>query len=173
MNKTRFFVICGVLAGVGAGAFIASAQGNQQRFRTRLTGFAEVPAVSSTGHGDFRLSVNPGDSTLSYELQYENLEGATTLFAHVHIGQTSVNGGIAFFLCGGGGKPACPNTSGSVSGTIVVADIIGPTAQGVASGEMAEVLRGLRAGAAYVNVHTNKHAGGEIRGQIGDAASDK
>lgn len=173
MKKRTIIVSLGVVAAIVAGSFIASAQGQERSFRAKLTGYNEVPAVSTTGTGEFRLSVDPGDSSLSYELQYQNLEGATTLFAHVHLGQTGVNGGIAFFLCGGGGKPACPNTSGTVSGTIVVADVIGPASQGITSSQLDEMLKALRSGVGYANVHTNNHPGGEIRGQINDNASEK
>ena len=34
-------------------------------------------------------------------------------------------------------------------------------------GEFGELVRAMRAGATYVNVHTNLSPGGEIRGQIG------
>jgi hypothetical protein len=37
---------------------------------------------------------------------------------------------------------------------------------GIAAGEFDEVLRAIRSGNTYANVHTNKHPGGEIRGQI-------
>jgi hypothetical protein len=119
------------------------------------------------------MSVNPGDTSLSYELQYRNLEGSTTTAAHVHLGQTGVSGGVSFFLCGGGGKPACPATSGSVSGTVVAADVIGPVGQGIAAMELDEILKAMRSGVAYANVHTNNHPTGEIRGQINDNSSEK
>ena len=45
--------------------------------------------------------------------------------------------------------------------------MIGPAAQGIAPAEFAELVRALRAGAAYANVHTTTNTGGEIRGQIG------
>ena len=54
-----------------------------------------------------------------------------------------------------------------MSGTITPAQVIGPADQGIAPGEFAELVRALRAGAAYANVHTTTNAGGEIRGQIG------
>lgn len=66
------------------------------------------------------------------------------------------------------GTQLCPGTtSGSVSGRITAADVIGgAAAQGVAAGEFAEVLRAIREGAVYVNVHTTLFPGGEIRGQL-------
>jgi hypothetical protein len=71
-----------------------------------------------------------------------------------------------FFLCGGGGKPACPNGPATVTGTVNASDIIGPAGQGVAAGEFEEAIRAMRTGAAYANVHTMVYPSGEIRGQI-------
>ena len=74
---------------------------------------------------------------------------------------------MSVFFCGGGGKPACPTTnSGTVSGTIAAADVVGPTAQGFNAGDIAPVIAALRAGVTYANMHTAKFPGGEIRGQI-------
>jgi hypothetical protein len=53
-----------------------------------------------------------------------------------------------------------------VSGTITSADVIGPAGQGIAPGEFDELVRALREGATYANVHTTLYPGGEIRGQI-------
>jgi hypothetical protein len=132
-----------------------------------MLGFEEVPAVSSTGTGELRLKINELDQVIDYELTYRDLEGTTTNASHIHIAQPSVIGGVVAFLCGGGGKPACTPTSGAISGSIVPADIVaGASAQGVAAGEWSEVVRAIRAGATYVNVHTDKHTSGEIRGQI-------
>ncbi|HUG53845.1 MAG TPA: CHRD domain-containing protein [Vicinamibacteria bacterium] len=88
------------------------------------------------------------------------------LQAHVHLGQKGVNGGVSFFLCGGPTTDPCTPFSGTFPGTVTATDVIGPTGQGIAPGELAEVIRGMRAGVTYANVHTNKHPGGEIRGQI-------
>jgi CHRD domain len=55
-----------------------------------------------------------------------------------------------------------------VSGTIVAANVIGPSDQGIAAGEIAELIAAIRAGRAYVNVHTTAFPGGELRGQIND-----
>lgn len=146
-------------------AFSAAGLAYAESHKATLSGYQEVPAVSSTGSGELRLKVID-DNTIEYELTYENLEGATTAASHVHLGQKSVNGGVSFFLCGGGGRPPCTPTSGMFSGTVTASDVIGPAAQGIAAGEFAELLRALRAGVTYVNVHTDKHPSGEIRGQI-------
>ena len=85
---------------------------------------------------------------------------------HIHLAQRHVPGVVVAFLCGGGGKPPCPSPGGTVSGTITAADIVGPAEQGIAPGEFGEVVRALRAGATYVNVHSELFPAGEIRGQI-------
>lgn len=152
-------------------AAIAQADGGRPSFKADLNGFEEVPAISSTGSGDFRLRI-VDDETIAYELNYRDLEGTITTASHVHLGQRSVNGGVSFFICGGGGRPACTPTSGTFSGTIGPVDVLGPAAQGLAPMEFAELVRAIRAGATYINVHTNKHAGGEIRGQIRNEGND-
>jgi hypothetical protein len=42
----------------------------------------------------------------------------------------------------------------------------GARTQGIDTGEIGELIRAMRAGATYVNVHTTKWTGGEIRKQI-------
>lgn len=160
----------GLLSGLAAAsllgaAFVAVADDERQSFKARLHGFQEVPAVSSTGSGEFRARIRD-DSAIDWELTYEDLEGTLTTAAHVHLGQFSVNGGVSFFLCGGPTTAPCTPGSGSFRGTATAADVVGPAAQGIAPGEIAEIIRAMRAGKTYANVHTNKHPGGEIRGQI-------
>lgn len=168
--------IRGVLLLTVVVVFIASlatlgAQGKTKRLRANLSGASEVPAISSTGHGQFVAQIDQFDSEFSYELSYDDLEGAVTQ-AHIHLGQTSVNGGIMIWLCGTAalpgpaGTPPCPIPGGSVEGTVSAADVIGPAGQGIAAGEWEEALAAIRSGIAYANVHSTKHGGGEIRGQI-------
>jgi CHRD domain len=94
------------------------------------------------------------------------------LFAHIHLGQEGVNGGVAAFLCGGGGKPACPQESGEVTGTIVAGDVQAIPAQGLAANDIGALIRAIKHGATYANVHTDNFPSGEIRGQIGDDDDD-
>jgi hypothetical protein len=133
----------------------------------RLAGLSEVPAVSSTGSGKFTARISRDGATITYRLTYRNLEGAVTNAAHIHLGQPDVNGGVSAFLCGGGGKPACPPSEGTVEGVIIAADVVGPAGQGIAATELPELLRAIDKGVTYVNVHTDKHPSGEIRGNVG------
>ncbi|MBA3245914.1 MAG: CHRD domain-containing protein, partial [Actinobacteria bacterium] len=52
-------------------------------------------------------------------------------------------------------------------------NVIGPSSQGIAAGEFAELLAAIRAGKTYANVHTSLFPGGEIRAQLGKNRGDK
>lgn len=165
LRITALVAAAALLALLGATGPVA-ADRSGRTFSAELEGFQEVPVISSTGSGEFELRISSDESAIEFELSYENLEGTTTLAAHIHPGQRSVNGGVSVFLCGGGGRPPCTPGSGTFTGTITAADVIGPVPQGIAPGELAELVAAMREGVTYVNVHTNKHPGGEIRGQI-------
>jgi hypothetical protein len=171
------------IVSLGAVAVIATAiaknsHGDGSRsFSARLTGYEEIipasatagegGAVSTVGEGRFRARVRQDPLRIEYTLEYEDLEGATTSAAHIHFGQRSTIGNVVAFLCGGGGKPACDPDTDTITGTIVAADVTGLAAvQGIAAGELPELIRAMRNGAAYVNVHTNTWPSGEIRGQV-------
>jgi hypothetical protein len=84
-----------------------------------------------------------GDSaTLSWRLTFSGLTGRA-LAAHIHVGRRGKAGPVAVSLCG-----PCRN------GARGTADL------------NASVLTALQAGRAYVNVHTKRNKGGEVRGQL-------
>ncbi len=76
--------------------------------------------------------------------------------------------------------PACPagtTTKATVTGTLDMTDVQailvgGLPAQGIAAGELAEVLTALKAGVTYANVHSGTFPGGEIRAQLLDRNDD-
>lgn len=141
--------------------------GSSGTVHAKLDGWEEVPSQVTTGEGRFRASLTrvSGEPAVRYVLRYEDLE-ATVSAAHIHIGSRHENGGIAAFLCGGGDKPACPATEGEVRGVIDSQDVVGPMNQGVEEGNIRDLLRAIRAGETYANVHTARAPAGEIRGQI-------
>ncbi len=159
-------ILLAVFAAVTIGLVASAAGAGHGGFHATLSGYQEVPAISTTGTGAFDATVETrrGDVVIRYRLEYAGLEG-TAQAAHIHFGQRSVNGGVIAFLCGGGDKPACPS-SGVVRGVIDREDVIGPEAQGIAPGEIEEAIAAMEAEITYVNVHTDKHPGGEIRGQV-------
>jgi hypothetical protein len=157
---------------LGAGSWVGADDGHH-KVKAKLSGYQETPSTLSTpATGKFTAKIDNDAQTIDYKLSYEGFE-TTAMAAHIHLGARATSGGVSAFLCGGGGKPACPATAGTVTGTITSADIIGPAAQGIAPGEFAEVVRAIRAGAVYANVHSTARPGGEIRGQLrGDDDED-
>lgn len=155
---------------------VAFAQGFK-KISEFLTGYEEVPSVSTTGTGTFNARISNDETRIDWELSYSDLQGAVQQ-AHIHFGQKGVNGGITVFLCtnlgnGPSGTQPCPAPPATISGTIVAADVspnIPATAaartQGINTGEIDELIRAIRAGSTYVNVHSTIWPGGEIRSQI-------
>jgi CHRD domain-containing protein len=150
---------------------IASAGSNQEKVRSdRLTGYQETPAISSTGTGSFTARIDDDEQMITFKLTYSGLT-APALVSHIHFGARFTAGGVSAFLCGGGGKPDCPPGTMSkaiVTGTITAADVVGPAGQGITPGEFGELVRAIRSGVTYVNVHTSNFPSGEIRGQVND-----
>jgi hypothetical protein len=144
------------------------ANAEHKQFRANLAGTSEVPAISTAAGGSFHARISDDDAAIHYQLSYDALEGSVTQ-AHIHVGQRDVNGGIAIWLCSNLGTPGvqpCPAPPATISGIATAADVVGPTAQGVAAGEFSKVVAALRAGVAYANVHSTKFPGGEIRAQV-------
>jgi hypothetical protein len=169
-RKMKKRVAVGAVMVLLATVAIVLADGGFKRIREFLTGFEEVPAVSTTGNGEFRARINKAESEITYSLSYSDLEGTVTQ-AHIHLGQPGVNGGISVFLCsnlgnGPAGTQPCPLPPATITGTITADDVIGPTGQGISAGELDELITAIRAGKTYVNVHSSIWPGGEIRSQI-------
>jgi hypothetical protein len=155
--------VVGLVAASIALADHGHGNGNANTATAHLIGFQETPSLNSTGDGQFTASL--ASDKITFQLKYSGLSGPP-LVAHVHIGQPGVAGGVSFFLCGGD-KPPCPaSNSGTVSGTVVAANVMGPTLQGFDAGDLTSVLNAIRHGVAYANMHTTKFANGEIRGQL-------
>lgn len=166
MKKVLLVIALAALAVGLVGAATVTADSNRKDFKTQLSGFQEVPPISTTGSGRLKLRADPSGTTITFELRYENLTGVPSS-VDISFGQRHVNGGIITVLCGGGTKPAaCPAAPATITGTIVATDILGPAAQGIATAEFAEALRAIRNGSTYVNVHTSLFTLGEIRGQV-------
>ena len=159
------------LAATGASA--------EEKIRATLIGYQEVPSVSTVATGTFVAEIGKDGESFDYTLEFSGIQGLTQQ-SHIHFAQRGVNGPIIIWLCGTTlnipgvnntpgptGTPTCPQ-SGVVTGHITAANVLpaAPTQQ-LAAGEIAEAIAAMRAGAAYVNVHSTISPGGEIRGQLG------
>lgn len=179
MKRATIAKLLTTLGAVGLLTTAASADESTLNMRASLSGFNEVPPKATDGTGTFKAKASNGgiDFTLTYS-------GLTTpaFMAHYHFAQRGVNGAVFIWLCGNPATTpahkACPlgNTSQpeTVTGHITAADIQGVPDQNLSPMDMATALRIIEAGDAYVNVHTSKFPGGEIRGQVttGEGNSD-
>ena len=176
MRKVAQLLVLAVLVSVTA--VPAFAQGDPDGTAvTRLRSFDEVPAVSTSGGGRFNATISDDGEVVDWELSYFNLEGVVTQ-AHIHFAQRGVNGGIVLFFCsnlgnGPAGTQACPPPPATIHGTFHASDVVGSaSSQSIQAGELPAVLRAMRAGITYANVHTTLFPGGEIRGQLSFTPSD-
>jgi hypothetical protein len=149
----------------------ASSDAGKINVRADLRGAHEVPPISSPAEGLFTATVDIAAERIDFELTYPALEGGAATVAHIHFGQPRVSGGVIAFLCGGGGQSACP-AEGTITGTILPANVVGPTGpdgqggQGIPPGSFGELVAAIKGGLAYANVHNALFPGGEIRGQL-------
>jgi hypothetical protein len=157
-----------------------------EEFNATFSGFeelgalnAETGAILSDGTGTLHLSVDKQHQLATYSLTYSGLTSAV-LQSHIHFAKRHVPGGIFVFLCtnlgnGPAGTPACPNPSGTVTGTITPASILAVPGQNITAGDFGALETILESNTAYGNIHTNNFKAGEIRGQIrkGDGEDDK
>jgi CHRD domain len=169
----KFLKICMFVSLIALLPAVAHGQ-EGRRFGARLVGYEEVPALSNSAEGTFNMLIDPSETSFDFELTYSGVSGTGATQSHIHIAQKGVNGGVMVFFCtnlgnGPAGTPPCP-ANGTVTGTITAADVIGPAGQGVSAGEFAEVLKAIRSGVVYANVHSVLFAGGEIRGQLSAGA---
>jgi|RhiMetdeSRZDD1v2_1073273.scaffolds.fasta_scaffold46663_6 CHRD domain-containing protein len=156
-------------------------------FFARLNGFQELGgvgagqtgAIRTDGNGTFHLHLDKNAQQATFTLTYSDVgtpssNGPRTVTqAHIHFGQRHVGGGILVFLCANNppvtpppGTQACPNNAGTVTGTLLPANIQAIVGQNVTAGDFDALVDALRGNAAYVNVHTTGFPVGEIRGQI-------
>jgi len=172
-------------------ALLTASPAYAEEFFARLNGFQEIGplgagetgAIRSNGTGTLHLSLDANGKTAAYTLTVSDVgqtppTTGTITQAHIHFGKRHVAGGIIVFLCSNlanppSGTPACPQNSGTVSGTLTPASVIGPAAQNIAAGDFTALVDALRSNTAYANVHTTGFPAGEIRGQVRRGQGDR
>jgi len=133
---------------VFAGAALAGARGDSYKVSAALKARSEVPkptGVPAGATGTFTgaaVELANDKARVTWKLTFSHLSGKA-IAAHIHLGKVGKAGPVALALCG-----PCRNGQKG-SGMLTHAQ-----------------FAKLEAGGAYVNVHTTKNAGGEIRGQV-------
>ena len=140
----RRFVIplCVLSAALWGGFALAVAQS----FQVSLTGSQQVPAVETAGKGMADLTYDAATRVVTWTITYSGLSGPVTM-AHFH--------GPAVK-----GENASPQVWLTTKGSPAESPIKG---QATLTPEQA---KDFLAGKWYVNLHTQAHPAGEIRGQV-------
>ena len=151
--KLLLFVILATMLSVSVG-FAA-----EKSFHAKLTGNDEVPSVKTKANGEVKFKLSNDGKELSYILEVKNIENATA--AHIHRGMKGKSGPPVANLFTGPKKEN--NFGGELSkGTLTANDLSGDL-MGKSIGELVKLIK---SGELYVNVHTDANPNGEIRGQI-------
>lgn len=128
-------------------------------FHASLSGENEVPPVDTDASGESDLMLNAEEASLDYEITAQQLENAVA--AHIHLGPPGENGPVVVPLFEAEEPVAC--VAGQlVEGTATADDLTGP----LEGEDLAALATEMRDGNTYVNVHTEQHPPGEIRGQV-------
>ncbi len=131
----------------------------KEGFHANLTGDQETPMVKTGAMGEAVFHLMKDGNELGYKLTVSNMENVTA--AHIHMGKKGVEGPPLAGLFAG------PKKEGSFTGVLAEGTLTAKDLTGPLSGKsVSDLIKMIRDGAAYVNVHTDKHPNGEIRGQI-------
>jgi Cu/Zn superoxide dismutase len=144
-----------LVALVAALAMASAAYAQEQKFEAELSGAAERPRpVVTEGVGEAKFESD--GTSVEFELKWDDL--TTPAFAaHIHCGGPEEAGPVGVTLFA-----AEMDTEGEVQGTFTTPD----SGNACEWDDLADVLGAMATGDAYVNVHTTRHRGGEIRGQV-------
>ena len=134
-----------LLAALAVGAMLTAGAACAEivHFTTKLDGASETPPKVTDGKGTAQVTLDTQTKALSWTVDYSGLSGPATM-AHFH-------------------GPAAPGTAAGVT-VPLTGDMASPIkgSATITDGQIGD----LRGGLWYVNVHTAKYPGGEIRGQV-------
>jgi len=140
MNK----VLSLCVLGAATMTFAIAAQAAEKKFEVAMTESQEVPPKDGKGTGTAAFTFDPATKQLTWSITTKDLS-ADAMAAHIHgPAAPGSNAGVVVNLAPNG-------MSNPLKGSATLTD---------------DQVKDLMAGKDYVNVHTSKNPGGEIRGQI-------
>ena len=137
----------------------------KEKFNAKLSGQEEVPPVQTTASG--MAWFKPMQDKVWFKVNVTDMQGVTQ--AHIHTGKVGENGPVVVTLY----KSDTPQP---INGKLAYGNITANLLEGPMKGkQLSDLATAMSNGSTYVNVHTEKHPNGEIRGQImmANLTSDK
>ena len=151
--KKLYMIILLLVIGLATYSFAA-----EKSFKAMLVGSESVPAVETMAKGDATFTPIKDEEGLSYYVTVSDIDNVTA--AHIHLGKKGENGPPVALITN-------DNKAGKFSGTIAEGTITKKDLMGSMTGKSVEdLIKQIKKGNAYLNVHTDKYPNGEIRGQI-------
>jgi hypothetical protein len=167
-NRLGFFTVIGfaavaLLITCLSTNFCINSASAQRQFLAQLSGKNEIPPVSSTATGVAKFQLSADGQTLDYQINVTNINAV--MGAHIHSAKQDQNGPVVAGLFNPNmNSPPTGNVNGLLAkGTIKSSDLQGP----LSGHSITELIHLINGHGVYVNIHTQQHQNGEIRGQIG------
>lgn len=127
-------------------------------FTSQLSGNEEVPAVDTKAKGVGIFRFNRNSTMLDFMMNVSNIEDI--VFSHIHLGKRGANGPVVVTLDN-------VKRDGRVNGVYARGMITNDDLRGkMLGGDLLILREALRTGNAYINIHSTKFPGGELRGQL-------
>jgi len=167
MRQGMMLLCCSALLACGSSS-------NNEIFHANMTSAQEIPAPVGLGNPTptgTALFTNNGDGTVSYTVNGSNMTVTATGVSpavtftgmHIHLAVTGATAGVTVPLT----MPTNGSSSFSVTGTFTSSTCASGQVNCINTGNTLDtVLTAIRSGGAYLNVHTSRNTGGELRGQI-------
>ena len=158
---TLFTVVCSVNAinSLDIKPNLLNAYATVAGFNVKLSGNEEVPPVQTDATGSAKFTA-PHFDNIGYSVNITNMDKVTA--AHIHSGKQGENGPILVTLFKAETPSSEPINGNLASGNITNANLEGP----MAGKTVMDLTKSMELGETYVNVHSEEHPNGEIRGQI-------
>lgn len=173
MKRKLTFALAAAAATIGLAACsdtvpnYSSLAPQKVKFVATLTGANEVPAVTTTGAGSAEL-IREDSASILYTIATTAPTDSVTM-VHIHAGAAGVNGPIMLWFFPSDLARAPGTGAGfaaSLNGTVRVSRITRSGAFFVAPYTWDSLMTRMGNGTAYINLHTRRNAGGELRGQV-------
>ena len=145
ISLSRRIIILAACA-TAVAAWAGTSKAAPETFKVALSGAQQVPPVETPGSGSADLTYDPATRALTWSITFSGLSAPATM-AHIHgPAAAGKNGPVVIWLSKQGTPPTSP-----IKGEATLTP---------------EQAQALTAGDYYINVHTQAHPAGEIRGQI-------